>query len=324
MTAQPILVLTWLVLAHLVADFVLQTGSIATGKSASGGRALRATTLHAALVGLCLVPFAFAYAGPGALLVAAVAVSHGLIDRGKVLLTRRAEARAVAAAHRQHEGRAPTAGLGFAWTPVPAAYFVADQGAHAVVLGLAWLVLLRNSQVTEGVASFASSLAGTDPAGFHRAVLTGVVLVSLGIVNVRAGSLLVGTLVRPASTFGGPLPKAVATDMPPAGSHGAYAVTLGPFHGRLVPEAAPPTPRSSSPERVGEAIGILERILIAVLVRANAEAAIGLVIAAKTVARFRQLDDRDFAEYYLLGTLCSVLVAVGSALLASAVLSAGG
>ena len=42
----------------------------------------------------------------------------------------------------------------------------------------------------------------------------------------------------------------------------------------------------------------------------GAVAAVGFVIAAKTIARFKQLDDRGFAEYYLLGTLASVAVAV--------------
>ena len=55
---------------------------------------------------------------------------------------------------------------------------------------------------------------------------------------------------------------------------------------------------------------------------ASAEAAIGFVIAAKTIARFRLLDDRDFAEYYLLGTLASVGVAVLTGLVARAALSA--
>ena len=55
---------------------------------------------------------------------------------------------------------------------------------------------------------------------------------------------------------------------------------------------------------------------------ASAEAAIGFVIAAKTIARFRLLDDRDFAEYYLLGTLASVGVAVLTGIVARAALSA--
>ena len=53
----------------------------------------------------------------------------------------------------------------------------------------------------------------------------------------------------------------------------------------------------------------------------NAIAAVGFVIAAKTLARFKQLDDRGFAEYYLLGTLASAAVAIGSALVAQAALA---
>ena len=34
-------------------------------------------------------------------------------------------------------------------------------------------------------------------------------------------------------------------------------------------------------------------------------AAIGFVVAAKTLAGCKQLDDRDFAEYYLLGPCSS-------------------
>jgi len=72
----------------------------------------------------------------------------------------------------------------------------------------------------------------------------------------------------------------------------------------------------------GSTIGILERILIVVFVLTGSEAAIGFVVAAKTLARFRLLDDRDFAEYYLLGTLASVAVAIITGLIARAALSA--
>ena len=64
----------------------------------------------------------------------------------------------------------------------------------------------------------------------------------------------------------------------------------------------------------------LERLLIVTFVLTGAEAAVGFVIAAKTLARFKQLDDRGFAEYYLLGTLASVGVAIISGLLGRAVL----
>ena len=90
--------------------------------------------------------------------------------------------------------------------------------------------------------------------------------------------------------------------------------------------AAPPDPAALSsvpdgaPARIGATIGALERLLIVALVLSGAEAAVGFVIAAKTIARFRQLDDRGFAEYYLLGTLASVSVAIFSAIVALAAL----
>ncbi len=71
-----------------------------------------------------------------------------------------------------------------------------------------------------------------------------------------------------------------------------------------------------APARIGATIGALERLLIVAFMLTGAEAAVGFVIAAKTIARFKQLDDRGFAEYYLLGTLASVSVAISSSLVA--------
>jgi hypothetical protein len=72
--------------------------------------------------------------------------------------------------------------------------------------------------------------------------------------------------------------------------------------------------------RVGATIGVLERILVVVFVLTGSDVAIGFVVGAKTLARFRQLDDRSFAEYYLLGTLGSVGVAIVTALVGRAAL----
>ena len=108
----------------------------------------------------------------------------------------------------------------------------------------------------------------------------------------------------------------------------AYTFRLGPFVARAEPSlpvrsvTANDSPSLASPERVGEAIGVLERLLIVTFVLTANQPAIGFVVAAKTLARFKQLDDRRFAEYYLLGTLASVSVALASGLLALAALSA--
>ena len=60
----------------------------------------------------------------------------------------------------------------------------------------------------------------------------------------------------------------------------------------------------------GRLIGILERALVLTLVLLGQYGALGFVVAAKALARFRGLDDRDFAEYFLIGTLASLLHAV--------------
>jgi len=37
---------------------------------------------------------------------------------------------------------------------------------------------------------------------------------------------------------------------------------------------------------------------------------IALILAAKSIARFKQLENKDFAEKYLVGTLLSIIIAV--------------
>jgi Protein of unknown function (DUF3307) len=340
-TADAGLVLAWLILAHLVADFVLQPGRMARAKAAPGSGATPALLGHALVVGICVVPFGLAFGAPGWWVVAIVTLSHAAIDRLKAVLTRRAEAAALAEARRRHEaaGTAPD-GLGPAWTPVPGALFAVDQLAHVAILVAAWAALLSVAPLDPAFAGWAAGwLEARDPAVVHEVLFRGVVFASLLIVNVRAGALFVGVLVAPRlASEGRPLenrPTASATPATPQPAPPArlgWTFQVGPIEGRAIPDAAAPPPTTvtqmhaspAPPGRVGEAIGIIERLLIVTFVLAGAEAAIGLVIAAKTLARFKQLDDRDFAEYYLLGTLASVAIASISAFAAAAALGSLG
>lgn len=71
-----------------------------------------------------------------------------------------------------------------------------------------------------------------------------------------------------------------------------------------------------SDKNAGRIIGALERCTIALLISAGQYAAIGLVLTAKSIARYDKIaHDPAFAEYYLLGTLLSALIAVGLSLL---------
>jgi hypothetical protein len=330
MAADPVLVLAGLVLAHLVADFLLQTDGVVADKAAPGRRAMRGLGLHGLGVAICLVPLVALFGLPGLWTLLAVTATHVAIDRWKALATRRTEARALAAAHARHAtGAASPVALGPAWTPAPAGLFVLDQAAHAAVLVGAWALWLAGAApVADVAAAVDAALGGWDRAVVHEVALTAVVIASLVIVNVRAGALFVAILVHPREAVtGAAMPDephaAAASPSPRAG----WRIRLGPMEAVAEPvgDEAPSTvaPREAghaSPARVGATIGIIERLLIATFVLTGAEAAIGFVVAAKTLARFRQLDDRDFAEYYLLGTLASVSVALGSALLAAAAL----
>lgn len=58
--------------------------------------------------------------------------------------------------------------------------------------------------------------------------------------------------------------------------------------------------------KTGRWIGILERALIVIFIIINQVASIGFIIAIKSLARFKMMENKIFSEYYLLGTLFSV------------------
>ncbi len=63
--------------------------------------------------------------------------------------------------------------------------------------------------------------------------------------------------------------------------------------------------------RAGRVIGFLERLLIVSFLASGQYASIGLIMTAKSIARYEKIArDSAFAEYYLIGTLSSVLFAV--------------
>ena len=175
------------------------------------------------------------------------------------------------------------------WSPLPGAWFLLDQVAHLAVLVAAWALLLAGAEPLGWWQDLVARIAAQgDGEAVGRAVLVCLVIGSLLIANVRAGSLFVATRVR--------------APRPP-----------------LVADSRPMT--SASVARIGATIGVIERLLISALVLAGGVMTIGLVVAAKTLARFKQLDDRDFAEYYLLGTLASVTFAVVTSLVAARALA---
>lgn len=60
----------------------------------------------------------------------------------------------------------------------------------------------------------------------------------------------------------------------------------------------------------GSLIGKLERLIIVLLVMYDGYGGIGLVLAAKSMARHKKLEEQEFAESYLVGTLSSTAIAM--------------
>jgi hypothetical protein len=273
-----VLVLSWLVLGHLLADFVLQPDHVATRKFGRGPDAWRALGMHVLIVGLVAAPIVLVYGLPGIGYVAVTVITHLFIDRTKIEATLRMDPAPAPSEAPGDPEMVP------GWSPMPGVWFLFDQLAHLGILVGAWALFLARAEPLDWWNDLVARIAASgDGEAIGRIALGTVVISALVVANTRAGSLFVGTLVR------APRPP-VVNDVPSA---------EGP-----------------SVARIGATIGVIERLLIATLVLAGGVAAVGLVIAAKTIARFRQLEDRVFAEYYLLGTLASVSLAVITSLIA--------
>ncbi|MDI6757192.1 MAG: hypothetical protein QME32_04130 [Endomicrobiia bacterium] len=92
-----------------------------------------------------------------------------------------------------------------------------------------------------------------------------------------------------------------------------YAVSLaggGVFVSSLCSFVGFPAAVDTGHKRAGMVIGVLERFIILTFVLIGRYEAIAFVFAAKSIARFEELKDRKFSEYYLVGTLSSVSFAM--------------
>ncbi len=87
---------------------------------------------------------------------------------------------------------------------------------------------------------------------------------------------------------------------------------LRPVDAKTQPQHAPLGGREYNRGRI---VGLLERLIVFFLVLEGEYGALGLVMATKGLARFKNLDDREFAEYFLIGTMLSIVLAGGIALI---------
>lgn len=74
--------------------------------------------------------------------------------------------------------------------------------------------------------------------------------------------------------------------------------------------------RDNSSFSFGIKIGLVERTLIIILTSTNNYATIAVIIALKTLTRFKMIEQsKDFGEYYLMGNLLSLIFSISSGML---------
>ena len=112
-----------------------------------------------------------------------------------------------------------------------------------------------------------------------------------------------------------PLTIAAALLVTRGGTHFVKAVCAT---GKILPRISEAPSAASSPDTqvdevrlgMGRKLGNLERILMLIFVMAGRYDAVGFVLAAKGLIRSKEFEDRDFTEYFLLGSLASILIAI--------------
>ena len=157
--------------------------------------------------------------------------------------------------------------------------FLFDQAAHLLtILGIAfWKRTIDAAGLhREGIQAF------FDAFGFHEAVLIRCAVVLL-LIHKPANILIANIL----------------SGYKPDGKN-------APDGGKTV----------QGDRNAGRMIGTLERIIMVIFIAIGQYSAVGLVLTAKSIARYDRISkDQSFAEYYLLGTLLSTICAAAVTLL---------
>lgn len=162
-------------------------------------------------------------------------------------------------------------------------WFLADQGLHLVSIGIIWNFFQSDLTESPAVNAIWSAL------GMPEAI--SVFSETFPRFNLNSMELLITAIMIVYICWGGGLfvQKFLAL-LNPSGKLG--------FNG----------PKET--EHIGFWIGVLERLIILTLVVNNSLTAVAFIFTAKSIARFNELNDKTFAEYYLTGTLLSTALAV--------------
>lgn len=296
-------------LAHVVADFVLQADSVVESKCK---RMIGGYLRHGAIVfASSAVAFHLYGIGVAAVLALIVSAAHVAIDWLKNLAERGSAAgvNVGAGARARASGSASASGSVSASASISVSVggsasagsrtcprrsllvFLADQCAHVAVLVAVW----------ELAETYVGRLSDKVLWIYQGVLLRNTVptlLPACAKLGLSLNKVLVLTLAYVVVIFAGAVLVRLMLD--------AFSIGVEP---RLATNA-------------GRYIGMVERALMLTLVLVDALPSIAFVLTAKSLARFQELNDMRFAEYYLVGTLTSACIALGVGIVAGAVLPA--
>lgn len=154
------------------------------------------------------------------------------------------------------------------------------------------------------------------PASMSPAQLAALCIVaSILLLVVRGGTYIVRGVLRKSGTLPSKarirsVSPQVASPPAPEAAPAAEAVPIAIEIAAAAEESSPPAIDIEEYNR-GRLIGNLERIILTIVVAAGSYAALAFLVAAKGVVRSDEFGkNRDFAEYFLVGSLASVMVAL--------------
>ncbi len=257
-----------LILAHLLADFILQPASlIALKQSRNTPRkfwnsgVFWHSVVHLAVSTALLVLWGL-WTKSALLAVVCIFAAHYLIDRFK-----------------------------FLWKP-GTWVFILDQVLHIVCI---YLILLAF-----GLAASPVPLVGLAVSfGQHNLPLSLSSKLALGAMCVIGLVWVSGHLVK--NILGSLRLRSFDSLKKPAGENSAAGL-------EKLPTFAEDKNGQPAEASTGMYIGYLERLLVGVFMVSGIYTGLGLLGTLKTLARFKQLENREITEYFILGTMLSMLL----------------
>lgn len=272
-----------LLVSHLLADFYLQPNSLANGKLKSIPLALLHYAIYAVAIGIPLLLFLAPDQVWKALLM--IAGSHCLIDSIRILVENNTNQK------------------------YPILLFGIDQALHILIILCVYWLNMRSTPVD------ASSIIGRY-FSIDSVVLNNVLLyILIFLLVLLPEAIIVKKILQSLPQKNHPKLKRNMRAKP---SRKSLIQSTYKYNGSIIVRSYvnnssfPPVVSDDEKQgpNMGLIIGMLERILVAVFILAGQYSSIAFVIAAKSIARFKQLEDQAFAEKYLIGTLSSVALSM--------------